>query len=148
LSGNKRRPKAFLACYLVLIREGKILLSRRANTGFQDGKYSMVAGHLEDRETVWDAIVREAEEEAGLTLDPKGLRIVHVSHRQDIDREYVDFYVMSDTKEEPRNLEPEKCDDLGWFDVKNPPKNVIPYVRAAIDCINRKEFYSESIISS
>lgn len=142
-SGSRRQPRAFLAVYLVLVRDGKILLSKRVNTGFHDGSYSMVAGHVEDKETVWDALVREAREEAGLTLDPKGLRVIHVSHRQDISREYVDFFIASDTKEEPRNLEPEKCGGLEWFDTKNLPANVIPYLKSVVDRINKREPYSE-----
>ena len=145
--GDKRQPRAFLACYLVLIRDGKLLLSKRGHTGYQDGKYSMIAGHVEDVETVWEALVREAREEAGLYLDPGGLRMAHVMHRQDVDREYVDFYIASDTKEEPRNLEPEKCDGLDWFDRNGLPDNVIPYVRSAIESINRGEAYSEYRVS-
>jgi 8-oxo-dGTP pyrophosphatase MutT (NUDIX family) len=143
LPSDKRKPKAFLACYLVLIRNGKILLSKRANTGYQDGKYSMVAGHFEGGETVWEALIREVKEESGISLDPKGLKVVHIMHRLDIDREYVDFYVLSDTTEEPRNLEPEKCDGLAWFNRGKLPSNTIPYVRQAVESINREEFYSE-----
>ncbi len=144
---EKRQPKAFLACYLVLIRNGRILLSRRANTGFHDGEYSMIAGHLEDEETVFDAMVREAREEAGLALEPRELKVVHILHRQDIDREYVDFFVSSDTVEEPQNLEPGKCAGFEWFDMRKLPKSVIPYVRQAIDCIGKGKMYSECKVS-
>jgi len=140
---DKRQPKAFLACYLILIRNGEILLSKRVNTGFNDGKYSMVAGHFEGNESVWDALKREAKEEAGLILGQKGLRLIHIMHRLDVDREYVDFYVLSDTQEEPRNLEPNKCASLDWFDMEKLPDNVIPYVRNAIESIRKGEFYSE-----
>ena len=143
MAGDKRQPRAFLACYLVLIRDGKILLSKRGRTGYQDGKYSMVAGHVEDGETVWEALVRESREEAGLELDPRGLRMIHVLHRQDLDREYVDFFISSDTREEPRNLEPEKCAGLEWFGLNELPEAVIPYVRFAIGKIENRESYSE-----
>ncbi len=138
-----RQPKAFLACYLVLIRDGKIMLSRRANTGYQDGKYSMVAGHLEGKESVREALVREAREEAGFSLEQKGLKIIHVMHRHDVDREYIDFFVAFNTREEPTNLEPEKCDEIGWFPIEKLPESTIPYVRAAIEEIRKGEFYSE-----
>jgi 8-oxo-dGTP pyrophosphatase MutT (NUDIX family) len=121
----------------------RIFLMRRNGTGFRDGDYSMIAGHVEDNETVFDAMVREAKEEAGLALDPKRLRMIHILHRQDIDREYVDFFLSCDIEEEPRNMEPEKCDDMGWFDMKNLPTNIVPYVKVAIDCIGKGEFYSE-----
>ena len=132
-----------MACYLVLIKNGKILLSRRANTGYQDGKYSMVAGHLENNETVYSATIREAKEEAGLVLHEEGLKIVHVMHRQDVDREYIDFFVSSKTKEEPRNLEPKKCDQLSWFEIDNLPDSTISYIRLAIEKIKEGIIYSE-----
>lgn len=143
MTGAKRQPKAFLACYLVLIRRGKVLLSRRFNTGHLDGNYSMIAGHLEGRETVYEAMVREAKEEGGLALDPKRLKVVHIMHRLDFDREYIDFFVKSDTLEEPKNMEPQKCDRLDWFPLEELPENMVPYVLQAIEEIGKGEFYSE-----
>jgi 8-oxo-dGTP diphosphatase len=141
-----RQPKAFLACYLVLIRDGRIMLSRRANTGYQDGKYSMIAGHVEDRESVWEALIREAREEAGMSLSSNMLKMLHIGHRQDIDREYIDFYIAADTKEEPRNLEPQKCDELKWFGLDSLPDGMVPYVRDAVENIKKGELYSEYVV--
>ncbi|MDE1865445.1 MAG: NUDIX domain-containing protein [Candidatus Micrarchaeota archaeon] len=141
-TSTPRPPKAYLACYLVLIRKEKILLLRRFNTGFRDGEYSMIAGHLENKETVWEAMVREAKEEGGLNLNPEGLKVVHVMHRF-TDREYIDLFVTSDTNEEPSNTEPQKSDDLGWFDLEELPKATVPYIRAAIERIRKGEIYSE-----
>ena len=40
-------------------------------------------------------------------------------------------------------MEPEKCDDLSWFDLDNLPGNIIPYIRKVIDRIQESVFYSE-----
>lgn len=143
MAKEKRQPKAFLACYLVLVRGGKILLSKRKNTGFHDGEYSMIAGHVEDKETVYAAMVREAKEEAGLTLDPEKMRVIHVMHRLDLDREYVDFYITAVFDGEPRNMEPDKCEGLEWFDIEHISKEAIPYIKIAIENIRVAEPYSE-----
>jgi len=65
---TNERFKLTTAVYLVLRNESKVLLLRRANTGYQDGKYSLVAGHLDGDELGTVAIVREAKEEAGIDL--------------------------------------------------------------------------------
>lgn len=131
---------------LVWIKDGKVLLLRRANTGWQDGKYCFPAGHVEEGETMKETGVRESFEEAGLTIDPKNLKFLHVQHRWHTDaggHSRVGFYFtpISDPGE-PYNAEPEKCDDMQWFPLDNLPDMVEPF-RAAFDAIQRGEKYSE-----
>jgi 8-oxo-dGTP diphosphatase len=141
---KNRQPKFYLACYLVLRRGNEVLLLKRFNTGFQDGKYSMVAGHLDGNETVKAAIRREAKEEANLDISLKDLEIVHVLHRKTPEREYVDFFLSARKwRNEIRNMEPEKCSELRWFGIDRLPRDTIPYIRFVINKISRKEFYSE-----
>ena len=71
-----------VAVHLFLMKENKILLSRRYNTGFQDGNYSLVAGHMEENETIKQAMIREALEEANIILDSEKLEIIQVMHRK------------------------------------------------------------------
>lgn len=47
----KERYKFISAVYLLLIKENQILLLKRANTGYEDGNYSLVAGHIDGNET-------------------------------------------------------------------------------------------------
>lgn len=57
--------------YLLHTRPSKpeqLLFSRSQNTGFMDGKYSLVAGHVHTGESVVSAVIREAEEEAGKNI--------------------------------------------------------------------------------
>ena len=77
----KKRHQNIPASYLTLFKDNKILLLKRFNTGYEDGNYSMIAGHVDPNETFTQCIIREAEEEAGILLKPKDLKVVHVMHR-------------------------------------------------------------------
>ncbi len=141
---NTERFKIFIAAYLVLQKKGDVLLLRRFNTGYRDGEYSLVAGHLDGAETAKQSIIREAKEEAGITLSPKDLTVAHVSHRYRPDREYIDIYLTAKKwKGEIRNMEPNKCDDLRWSPLKKLPKNILPDVKQALKMIEKGEFYGE-----
>jgi 8-oxo-dGTP diphosphatase len=118
--------------HLLFLRGDQILLSRRLNTGYRDGEYSVPAGHLDGNETVLAAAVREAREEVGLALRADDLLFSSVMHRKE-DDERVDFFVrVLAWAGEPFNSEPEKCDDLRWVDLQDLPVNMVPYVRRAI----------------
>jgi len=140
------RFKIVPACYLVLVKDGKMLLSRRFNTGYEDGNYSFVAGHLNGSETFRQAMAREAKEEAGIVIDPEKLKIIHVMHRaqEDSTGERMDILMtIAEWVGEIKNNEPEKCDDLSWFLIDEIPDNVVPFLKQAINCVNKGIFYSE-----
>ena len=129
--------------YLIHIGDGKILLSRRFNTGYEDGKYSLPAGHVEVNESLTQGAAREIFEEIGLNLAPQVFRLVHVMHRREHDIR-MDFFFTADIGDQmPVNREPEKCDDLRWFNLDHLPTNTIPYIRQAIECFKKKIMYSE-----
>ncbi|MGZ4033091.1 MAG: NUDIX hydrolase [Tumebacillaceae bacterium] len=130
---TEQRFQLKAAVHLFLLRDNQLLMLRRFNTGYEDGKYSVVAGHLDGDEEVKTAAMREAREEAGIELDPEAVEVVGVMHRKSND-ERVDFFVAARAwKGEIENLEPGKCDDLRWFDLDNLPDNTIPYIRRAVD---------------
>ncbi|HIP97590.1 MAG TPA: NUDIX domain-containing protein, partial [Anaerolineae bacterium] len=79
------RFKLCSAVHLFLIRGDQVLLLHRFNTGYEDGKYSVVAGHLDGDEEVKAAAIREAREEVGIEISPRDLRVVGVMHRKSND---------------------------------------------------------------
>jgi len=118
--------------HLLFFRDDKILLSRRFNTGYRDGEYSVPAGHLDGNETVRAAAAREAAEEVGVQIEKDDILFSSVMHRNEGD-ERVDFFLhVLAWRGEPLNNEPNKCDDLYWEHVDSLPANIIPYVRRAI----------------
>ena len=129
--------------HLLLFRDDRILLLQRFNTGFEDGKYSVVAGHVDGNETARSAMAREAMEEAGLLIDPADLRLCHVIHRHS-DGERISFFFTTDRwLGEARNLEPHKCSELAWFALSALPAPMLPYVRHAIALAREGQVYSE-----
>ena len=127
------RRAAFPATvHLFLVEGGRVLLLRRFNTGYRDGSYSVVAGHLDGGEPVVEATVREAREEVGIALEPRDLRVVGVMHRREGD-ERIDFFLAAERWHgEIGNAEPEKCDEVAWFPLDRLPGNVVPYVAKAL----------------
>lgn len=139
------RNKFPIAVHIFFLRDrdAEILLLRRFNTGYEDGNYSVVAGHVDAGETVTQAAVREIMEEAGVVVDAKDLQIVHVMNRKSND-ERVDFFLtVRRWSGEIVNAEPNKCDDLSWHPIMNLPENMVPYVRHAIECFQKGIAYSE-----
>ena len=120
------------AVHLILVRDGRVLLARRCNTGYEDGNYSLPAGHLDGGETVPQAAIREAREELLIGARPEDCRVVQVMHRRSTD-ERIDFFVTLDRwTGEIDNGEPDKCDDLRWAELDRLPHNVVPYIRRAL----------------
>jgi len=120
------------AVHLFLMREGRVLLLLRYNTGYEDGQYSVVAGHLDGDEEIKAAAIREAQEEVGIEISPQDLQVVGVMHRKS-DDERIDFFLTAGSwSGEIANREPHRCSQLAWFDVDELPQNVVPYVRRAL----------------
>lgn len=137
----------FAAVYLALIRKGEVLLLQRQNTGFEDGNFGLVAGHVENTETISNAIIREAHEEAGITILQDDLIFFHIMQRSSInDRIYVDFFFSAENWiGEIINMEPEKCNRLKWFPIYDLPDNTIPYIKLALqNYLKNLTFFSEN----
>ncbi len=142
----KTRNKAVPAVYILLEKDGKILLGRRCNTGYQDGNYQVPAGHVEEGELPTEAIIRETKEEVNVDLVLNDLELVHVGYRpkHDPSGDRVDlFFKAKKWRGEVKNMEPDKCEDLNWFSWDNLPENTVFHVREAFECIKKGIFYHE-----
>ena len=137
------RHRVAFAVYLLIERDSEILLLRRANSGWNDGKYTLVAGHVDAGESARTAMVREAAEEVGISLGQEDLDLVHTMYRNDRDP-YVDLYFRATRwSGEPRIMEPDKAGDLRWFPVGSLPSELVSTVRSALSCIQSGNIYSE-----
>lgn len=110
-----------------------------------DGKYSLIAGHIDGNESVMEAIIRGAHEEGGLKLTPNDLTPATMLHRKNPDQEYIDFFfIVNNLKQEPFIGEPDKCDELRWFPIDNLPENTLHYIKEALDNFKNQIPFSET----
>nr|WP_319270546.1 NUDIX domain-containing protein [uncultured Draconibacterium sp.] len=131
---SKERFKVIATVHLVLKNEyNEYLLLRRKHTGYNDGNYSLVGGHLEKDETLREALIREVFEEIGVVIHKNQLRLLHIIHRkrENIkDEDRMDFFFEADGYEgNITNRETFKCDHLDWFSKKKLPENIANYIR-------------------
>ena len=105
----------------VFITNGsKLLLGRRANTGWMDGYLCPPGGHIEAGETPVVAALREIKEELGVAIKPEDLTFACVAVRNTQAGETVAFeFIIRDKQYDYTNAEPEKCSELVWVDLAN-----------------------------
>lgn len=121
--------EVILAVSAAVVHEGKILLVRRKKTGFMDGYYANPGGHVEPKEIITAAVLRELKEETGLEANEEDLELFNVLQDENVlPKLYISFrFLVKKWSGVPKLLEPEKSDDIGWFSIGQPPKNTSPY---------------------
>lgn len=131
----EERFKIRSASYIIVLKDNKVLLQKRAGTNFMCGWYCVPSGHLEKGEGVRGCAVRELKEETGLEVNKDDLEFKSVLSRvSDDGSEYIDlFFLAKNYKGVPKIMEPEKCSELDFFDLNNLPKNTIPYVKNVLE---------------
>lgn len=125
------------AVHLILTDGNKILVQKRAKNGSKlwPGYYALPAGHVDEGENQYEALVREAREELGIELDPKDIIKEYTVLRRnffDIDGKrlepYIDYYFeMEKYNGTPSIMEKDKCEELKWVDINNLPEPFINY---------------------
>lgn len=125
-----------VAVHLILTSPEGVFLMRRFQTGFADGDYGLIAGHLEAGESCTQGIIREAREEVGIHVHEENLHLVYTFNNKNSDqgREYIGlFFECNKWEGDLRNAEPDKCDDARFFPRDNLPLNMVPYIRRVLD---------------
>jgi 8-oxo-dGTP pyrophosphatase MutT (NUDIX family) len=139
--------KTVPSVYLLLFDNQNVLLGKRVNTGYEDGKFGLVAGHVEANESLRSAMVREASEEIGIHTSPDNVELSLVMHRfasTSTPPERLDFFMsIKEWQGQPINMEPGKCEELTWFDLDNLPNEIIPYIRFALEQVRAGNRYCE-----
>lgn len=147
---EKGRTLYYVAVDVLLMRDNKFLLQRRANTGWNDGKWNLVGGHIENEENIKQCIIREAKEELNIDIDYTELEIVHCMQHK-TDRQTMQFYVACKKWRGTPKIMPElvngktvyKADKLDWFTAKDLPEDIIPSAKQAILNFSKGKAFSQ-----
>lgn len=143
------RFKAPAGVVLMLVREknGKktVLLQRRQNTGFADGLLDLsCSGHVENGESMSDAVLRECREELGISLKSEDIEFVCFIHKRDGDAVYYyGYFICEKFKGSPKIMEKDKCAQLLWADIDELPLDVIPDRKIAVKAYKEGTHYLE-----
>ncbi|MFH1866830.1 MAG: NUDIX domain-containing protein [Patescibacteria group bacterium] len=140
-----RHSKLAIAVHVFLIKKNKILLMKRINTGWQDNKWSVPAGRVNNGETISHTAIREAKEEVGIKIKKQNLSKPLIMHFNDKKKEriYI-FFTCRSYQGIPRNLEPKTCSGIKWFKLNQLPHKLLPrHITTAWNGILKGDTYLE-----
>lgn len=129
------KEKFLSSVYLIIRNEEKqVLLQRRQGTKLWPGFLALPAGHIDEGENAYDAVIREAKEELGIEISINNIIDTFVVNRRNKSLlPYYDVYFEIDNYTgELKINEPEKCSELVWSDINNLPEDMIDFEIEAI----------------
>jgi 8-oxo-dGTP pyrophosphatase MutT (NUDIX family) len=133
------RFRVCVAVYGVLRDGGRVLLMRRAGSGYRDGQLALPAGHLDGGEDAVSGLVRELAEEIGVAAERGSCRLATVLHSapEDADdEEYLHlFFTVGAWTGIPWIREPDRCTELLWADPADLPADTIDYLPQVLAAI-------------
>ena len=117
-----------VAVDVFVVRDGKLLLGKRKNT-FGAGFWGLPGGHLEQKETIEQAGLRELNEETGLVA--KSAEFALVFNNNNREEHYIHFAVAAPgVTGDPKVMEPEKFESWQCFVLAQLPDKETLWVHA------------------
>ena len=109
---------------VMIFRDGKVLMQKRKGA-HGEGTWSFPGGHLEFGESIEECARRECYEEIGIKV--RNFKIE--SFTNDIfekeDKHYITIFVLCEVESgEPAVKEPDRIEEIGWFEWNNLPENL------------------------
>ena len=123
--GVSPRRRVVVDVILLLMRDGRILLRERANTGYGDGAYEPPSGELAGRETIVETAIRVASA-AGIVIGAENVSLAHVMHDVSGGGRIAFFLSVSGWTGQPTSP------DVRWFPVGDLPTNMLDPARVAL----------------
>jgi 8-oxo-dGTP diphosphatase len=120
----------YIGCELFVRKGNTLLLSLRSKKRYGAGTWCVPGGHMEHGERLVEAVCREALEELGARVGPSDLRLASIAdtfrHGKDTEHHVHVTFELRDPSWEPRNTEPDDCDELRYFPLDSLPDNIFP----------------------
>ncbi len=118
------RPKVGFGVYIINDKN-QILLMHRIGS-HSSNTWCPPGGHLEFKESFLDGAKRETKEESGLDIEDIELVGVTNDIYETENKHYVTLALKAKAyKGEPKIIEPDKCDEVAWFDLDKMPSNLM-----------------------
>ncbi len=126
---------------VVIIKDGKTLLTKRRGA-HAEGTYGSVGGHVEYGESPVEAVKREAREELGVEIG--NIRFATCLNMIKYGTHYLDVSFTAEiVSGEPKIMEPDKIENIGWYPLNNLPKPLFEPVRIVLEQITSGVVYRE-----
>jgi len=128
--------------HVLLVRDARVFLLRRARTGFMDGFYGLPGGHQHAGESVSAAARRECLEETG--VEPERLAPLCVLPYQSGRHQGLNFvFEVQAWAGEPALAEPALFDRAGWFALAALPEPHAPWIADVLELRDSGTWYRE-----
>lgn len=109
----------------IINNDGKVFLSKRSqNATNERGSWEIPGGKVNFGETLENAAIREAKEEYDIDIEitkqfPAQNHIILNEHQHWVPTSFLCKILGN---KPPKIMEPDKCDEIGWFDFNNLPE--------------------------
>lgn len=129
--------------FIVTNDSGDILLGRRINR-FGHGTYALPGGKLKYNESFEDCTKRELKEEVGIVVADEDIEITNIMTTVTTKHIVQIGVFIKKYLGVPTNMEPHKCDELGFFPKNNLPEPLFVGNKANIELYLQGKIYDKS----
>ena len=120
-----------IAVFVINNKKQVLLQKRSANKRFNPNKWGLCAGHVDSKESLENASLRELKEEIGIDISIKDLEILsekELTLKNSNSHITYFYYIKSDLNESDFIIQTEELSEVKWFDISE-----------VIDMINKED---------
>ncbi len=131
----------------ILDKDGKVFIAKRGKKARNEqGKWEIPGGGVEFGETFEKALKREIKEEHDIEIEVLELlgvcdHIIPEEHQHWV----APTYICKLVKGEPKILEPDKCEELGWFTLAEAEELDLSIITKRDISLLKRKFKSEKV---